>query len=73
MSTTELAGIGVRLKEIRKSKGLILQAVAERAGISKSLLSKIENFRTIPSLSVLYRIAEALQTDLADLVSRVGS
>lgn len=63
----DLADIGIRLKEVRKSRKMKLQAVADLADVSKSLISKIENSHTVPSLPVLYRIAQALRTNLPDI------
>lgn len=45
--------ISNRLKEIRKDRNVTLQELAEKAGITKSMLSQVENSRSIPSLSVL--------------------
>jgi transcriptional regulator with XRE-family HTH domain len=45
--------ISNRLKEIRKERNITLQELAEKAGITKSMLSQVENSRTIPSLNVL--------------------
>ena len=42
--------ISNKLKEVRKSKGVTLQEIADEAGVTKSLVSQIENSRTIPSL-----------------------
>lgn len=60
MSDYILTGIGRRIKELRKDKGRKLTEVAQTAGISKGLLSKIENGRTVPSLPVLLSIIKAL-------------
>lgn len=59
--------LGSRLKELRKKKGLTLQSLGEKTGLTAGLLSKIENFRVLPSLPVLEEIARALETDLATL------
>lgn len=53
-----------KLKSIRKDKNLTLQEVAEKAGVTKGLISQIENGRTIPSLLVLIQIIKALETGL---------
>lgn len=61
MSEYLLTGIGKRIKSIRHSKGLKLTELADFAGVSKGLLSKIENGRTVPSLPVLLSIIKALE------------
>jgi transcriptional regulator with XRE-family HTH domain len=59
--------MGIRIRHARLTLGLRLQDVASRAGCSESLLSKIENDRILPSLTMLHRIAEALQTTVGKL------
>jgi len=66
-----LSLIGKRIKDIRKNLKLSLKELADSSGVSTGLISKIENFRTIPSLPVLYQIAQALDTSMADIVSLV--
>lgn len=60
MSGDNISYIGKRIKEIRLSKALKLVEAADMAGVSKGLLSRIENGRTIPSLPVLFNIIDAL-------------
>lgn len=67
-----LIRVGLRIRENRKLRGLSLEEVAQRAGVTKSLLSKIENFRAIPSLPVLVRISSAMSIDMAELVRGIG-
>lgn len=63
----QLVKLGKRIKEIRKEKKMTLQTLAEQTGLTAGLISKIENFRTLPSLPVLVAIANALKIDLAEL------
>ncbi len=63
----QLTCLGMRLKELRRKRLLTLQQLAERTELTAGLLSKIENFRTIPSLPVLLSIARALEVDLSVL------
>ena len=60
-----LIGIGKRLKEIRKKNSLTIHEVANRAGVSNGLISRIENGRTIPSLPVLIELIQSLNTDVS--------
>ena len=59
--------LGMRLRELRKERKLTLRELAVRTGLTAGLLSKIENFRTVPSLPVLFSIAAALRCDLGEL------
>ncbi len=68
-----LSNIGKKIKEERKQRGFNLQDVASRSNITAGLLSKIENFRAVPSLPVLLNISKALDVNMADLVENVVS
>ncbi len=56
--------IALRVKDARQRKGLPLRSLSERTGISKGMLSKIENAQVSPSLATLGRLAEALDAPL---------
>ncbi|OYD64562.1 UNVERIFIED_ORG: XRE family transcriptional regulator [Burkholderia sp. CF145] len=62
-------GLGTRLRHARMVQQLTLKALAEQAGCSESLLSKVEGGHATPSLATLHRIALALDTNIAALVS----
>ncbi|MBC7920483.1 MAG: helix-turn-helix transcriptional regulator [Ferruginibacter sp.] len=68
MKNDKLSLIGSRIREIRNEKSMGLRELAKRSKLSPGLISKIENFRTVPSLSVLIEIANALEVDVARLV-----
>lgn len=53
--------IGGRVSEERRRLGLTLQEVALRSGLSLSMISKIENAQTSPSLRTLARLSQALE------------
>lgn len=59
--------IGFQLKRQRLLKGMRLIDVAEVAGLSPSLISKIERNKINPSLSTLHRIAKVLETSVSAL------
>lgn len=61
--------LGARIRHARLANGLRQQALADVVGCSKSMLSKIEADRAVPSLPALQRIAQALDIDLASLFS----
>lgn len=58
--------IAQKIRELRIQKGVTLQTLSERTSLSKGLLSKIENSRTIPSLPVFLNLAHALGSDPAE-------
>lgn len=55
--------ISNRLRDLRKEKNITLQELAEAAGVSKAMLSQVENNRTIPSLTVLLNLIKSLNVD----------
>lgn len=65
MNLVELAQ---RIRRHRLDRRLTLDDVSSRTGLSRSWLSKVENFRITPSLPALGQIASALSVSVADLV-----
>jgi transcriptional regulator with XRE-family HTH domain len=59
--------IGLRLKEIRKRRGLSQEALAERAETSPNYLSRMERGTENPTLDMLIKIAVALEVELWEL------
>jgi len=53
--------LGVQLRQVRKTRGLSLQQLAEPAGLSIALISKVERGITAPSLRSLRRLCEGLE------------
>jgi transcriptional regulator with XRE-family HTH domain len=60
--------VGPRLKKIRAQRDVTLTDLAERTGISKSTLSRLENGQRRPSLELLLPLALAYRVPLDDLV-----
>ena len=67
-----LIKLGLAIKTFRKEQNLTLATLSEMTGLTAGLLSRIENFRTIPSLPVLLKIAEALKVSPAELLAGIG-
>ncbi|UXP32217.1 XRE family transcriptional regulator [Reichenbachiella agarivorans] len=61
MDNIVVSWIGSKIKSIRNQKNLSLKELSNQSKISKGLLSKIENSRTIPSLPVFINILESLE------------
>jgi len=64
--------IGDRVKILRINQKRTLQEVADASGLSKSMISKIENNLTVPSVATLVKIAKALATDISSLLEEKG-
>lgn len=68
--------VGERLRSRRRARGLSLRELAERLGVSPSLISQIERGRARPSVSTLFAIATELDASLDELLfndDRTGS
>ena len=68
-ATDPVAALGRRIRHTRTLHGLTLKSVAGAVGCSESMLSKIECGLASPSLTMLHRIAQALQTNVAELTT----
>ncbi len=68
-----LIQISNRIKERRRERNITVQELAQRANVSKGLISQIENSRTIPSLMVLIDIIKALEIDLNEFFKDIRS
>ncbi len=65
-----VSGVGGRIREIRKARGLTLDALAAKCGIAKPNLSRLENNKVTPTYETLRTVAAALDTHPALLVRR---
>lgn len=63
--------LGITIATLRRLRGLSQEKLAEKAGISRSLLSAIEAPGAAKSFSleVFFDLADALQVDPADLLN----
>lgn len=59
--------LAARLRQLRAAAGLTLDALAERAGVSRSMISLIERGESSPTAVVLNRLAVGLGVSLASL------
>lgn len=62
---------GLRLREIRTSRGLTQEELAYRANMSVPYLSDIERGKSSPSLAMLVDLAEALEMHPSDLLKDI--
>ena len=61
------ARIAERVRSLRAARGLTLDELAERAGVSRAMLSRIERAESSPTAVILDRVASGLNTSLASL------
>jgi len=60
--------IGERIRDLRESKGISQQNLAAICNFEKANLSRLEAGRTNPTISTLYKISQALEISLSELV-----
>lgn len=60
---------GEKLRTVREKKGRTMKDIAEKAGVSESLISQIERNRISPAIDTLLGIAEVLDIDFEYLFS----
>ena len=63
-----VATLGRRVRDERARRGLSLEELAARAGVSRSMLSDVERGAKSPTVLVLDRIATGLDTSIARLL-----
>lgn len=56
------------LKLIRHTKGFSLDKLANRCGVSRAMLSQIEQGKSVPTISVLWKIANGLNVPFSELL-----
>lgn len=67
-----IALIGTRIRDVRTMKGMPLRALADRTGLSMSMLSLVERGKASPSIGTLIAICSALDVHMADLLAPVS-
>jgi transcriptional regulator with XRE-family HTH domain len=59
--------LGVRVKDLRKERGLTLEELARVSGVSRAMISKLERGEKNPTLVIAARLAEGLGVSLSRL------
>ena len=68
---TIIAGIGPKIRHLRQQKGLSLQKLSERSGVSAAAIQRIEREGMVPTIATLMKIAGALNRPVAYFVEEV--
>ena len=61
--------VGKEIQRLRLQNNLTLEQLANKSGVSKSILSQIERDRSNPTLATIWRITKALESPLEDILS----
>lgn len=60
--------IGEKIKEIRESKMISQQNLAAMCNFEKGNMSRIESGRTNTTIATIYKISQALEVKMADIL-----
>ena len=66
------ARLAARLRSLRAARGLTLDGLAERSGVSRSMISLVERGESSPTANVLDRLSAGLGVTLASLFADEG-
>ena len=61
--------VGESLRDIRRRQGHSLDSLALASGVSRAMLGQIETGKSVPTITVLWKIADALGVPVAQLIS----
>ncbi len=61
--------VGSFLKELRKSKKMTQEQVAVLFGVSQRSVSRWENGKTLPDISVLIELSDYYNVDLREMIN----
>ncbi len=64
--------IGKNIIQIRKQKNISLEELSNRSGVSKSMLSQIEQGKTNPTVVTVWKIARSLDMPISELMESNG-
>ncbi len=64
----DMTALGSRIRDERVRRGLGLEVLSDRCGVSRSMLSAVERGEKVPTVLVLDRIATGLGTSIARLM-----
>jgi transcriptional regulator with XRE-family HTH domain len=65
--------VGHNLRRFRTSQGLSLERLAKASGVSRAMLGQIELGRSVPTISLLWKVARALEVPFATLLGTTAT
>ncbi|NNU80729.1 helix-turn-helix transcriptional regulator [Halovulum dunhuangense] len=66
-SPVEALNLGKRVRELRKARNWTLEQAAQKAGLARSTLSKIENEQMSPTFEAVQKLAQGLDISVPQL------
>jgi transcriptional regulator with XRE-family HTH domain len=65
--------VGANLRRLRSRRGLSLERLAQRSGVSRAMLSQIELGHSAPTITLLWKVARALDVTFSALITEHGA
>ena len=62
------AVVGRNLRRLRTSRGHSLERLAKQSGVSRAMLGQIETGKSVPTIALLWKVANALRVPFANLL-----
>ena len=62
------AVLGRNLRRLRTSQGHSLERLAKQSGVSRAMLGQIETGKSVPTIALLWKVANALHVPFANLL-----
>lgn len=59
--------MGLKIKDLRKKRGLTGEQLAEVVGVTKGYISELENGKKTPGAGLVLRLADALKVEVFEL------
>jgi transcriptional regulator with XRE-family HTH domain len=60
--------LGRRIRTLRKNNSFTQQNLADAVGVSRIYIQALESNRRMPSMKLLYKLADALKASITDIV-----
>ena len=60
--------LGKTIQRLRKAYNMSLCELSEQSGVAKSIISQIERNETNPTLSTVFRLSQALETSIDEVL-----
>ncbi len=60
--------LGLRVRELRAERGITQEEFAERCGVFRTYMSRVEAGKANPTLTMLYVFSEALSVTIQELL-----
>jgi XRE family transcriptional regulator, regulator of sulfur utilization len=73
MSDHTSTRLAANLRRLRELRGLTQQDLAQRSGVPRPTLAHLESGEANPTLGVMIRVAQALATNIEELISDGGA